>query len=188
MEAERSKPKSRKESPSEYTAFILQCLQNLDSEKRTYTISVTSSGSLQFMIKEKLGQMMALLLKLDMVENYDSTTCIRGILQGMCGAGASSTQALSLAMTEIQLNRQANDSLSQTVMSYAASKEEFQNNFFRKMCIVLNSKKREIVRLQGEVWRQANVIFMNILIYTLVFGEQLIILILFLCTGSVLGR
>ena len=103
------------------------------------------------MIKERLGSMMALLLKLDMTEDLDATTSLRGILAGACGACASRATALADATTEIQLNREANDSLSQTIQSYTASKEEFQNDFFKKMCLVLNSKKREVRRLQEEV-------------------------------------
>lgn len=151
IQAGKNKPKSRKESDDEYIDIILTYLQDLDTDKRDYGITITASGSLQFMIKERLGSMMALLLKLDMTENFDATTAIRGILNGACNACAKSTTSLLKATKEIQLNREANDSLTQTIHSYAKSKEEFQNDFFKKLTIVLNSKKREIRRLLEEV-------------------------------------
>ena len=88
---------------------------------------------------------MALLLKLDMTEDFDATTSIRCILSGACDACANSTRSLSDATKDIQLQREANDSLSQTIHSYATSKEDFQNDFFKKYLIILNSKKREVI-------------------------------------------
>ena len=151
VEATKHKPKSRKESASEYILLILSCLHDLDISKRHYSVTLNMSGSLQFVIKEKLGSMMALLLKLDMNENFDAATMIRGMFQGVCDQAVQSNQALLDATKEIQVNREANDKLSQSIMSFAKDKEDFQNDFFKKMCIVMNTKKREIRRLQSEV-------------------------------------
>jgi hypothetical protein len=151
VEATKHKPKSRKESASEYILLILSCLRDLDISKRHYSVTLNMSGSLQFVIKEKLGSMMALLLKLDMNENFDAATMIRGMFQGVCDQAVQSNQALLDATKEIQVNREANDKLSQSIMSFAKDKEDFQNDFFKKMCIVMNTKKREIRRLQSEV-------------------------------------
>ena len=146
-----NKPKSRKETDSEYIDLVLSCLQLNDTKNRDYSLSLTAAGKLELKIKERLGSMMALLLNLQLTENYDSTAGIRKILEGACVACANSTNSLSDALKEIQLNREANDSLSQTILSYTKEKEEFQDNFFKKMCIILNLKKSEIRRLHDEI-------------------------------------
>mmetsp|Transcript_5014 Transcript_5014/g.9463 ORF Transcript_5014/g.9463 Transcript_5014/m.9463 type:complete len:460 (+) Transcript_5014:29-1408(+) len=151
VEAKKNKPKSRKETDQEYIELILKCLTNLDVDKRDYSITVSVSGSLQFMVKEKLGSMMALLLKLDMMENFDAATKIREILQNVCDQNTQSAQALSDATNDVLINRKANDSLTQTILAFSKDKEEFQNEFFKKMCIIVNCKKREIRLLQSEV-------------------------------------
>ena len=81
---------------------------------------------------------------------------LRGILGSLCTVLKLKNRAIEEHRKEIISARQALDTISSEVGTIRADRDSFMSSFLAKFCLLLNSKKNEIRRLQEELSRLRN--------------------------------